>query len=147
VLNECGATKSPSLNAFNFLLLKHNWDTLKTDVYQAVRWFFWELKIPKGCNVSFIALVPKKQNPLGVDDYRPISLVGCIYKIISKILTNRPKSVLPKIIDCSQFVFIKGRGLLESILVANEVVEECRFKKKRLTIVKVDYEKVYDSVS
>jgi len=70
-----------------------------------------------------------------------------IYKIIFKILTNTLKSVLPKIIDCSQFVFIKGRGLSDIISVANEVVEECRFKKKRLKIVKVDYEKVYDLVS
>ena len=120
---------------------------MKTDVCQAVRWFHSEGRIPKGCNAYFIALVPKKQNPQGVDDYRPISLVGCIYKIISKILATRLKSVLPKIIDCSQSAFIKGRGLLDSILVANEVVEECKLKKKRLAIVKVDYEKAYDSVS
>jgi len=59
VLNECGATKSPSPDAFNFLFLKHNWDTMTTNVCQAVSWSFWEGKIPKGCNVSFIALVPK----------------------------------------------------------------------------------------
>ena len=82
-----------------------------------------------------------------MDDCRPISLVGCMHKIISKILANRLKSMLPKIIDCSQSAFIKGRGLLDSIMVANEVVEECRLKKKRLAIVKVDYEKAYDLVS
>ena len=82
-----------------------------------------------------------------MEDYRPISLVGCVNKIISKILANRLKSVLPKIIDYSQSAFIKGRGLLDSILVANEVVEEYRAKNKRLAIIKVDYEKAYDSVS
>jgi len=76
-----------------------------------------------------------------VDDYRPISLVGCTYKIISKILSNRLKSVLPKIINYSQSTFIKGRRLLDSILVANEVVEEYRLKKKRVAIIKLDYEK------
>lgn len=92
-------------------------------------------------------LFQKRQDPLNVDDCRPISLVSCIHKIISKILANRLKSMLPKIIDCSQSAFIKGKGLLDSIMVANEVVEECRLKKKRLAIVKVDYEKVYDLVS
>ena len=95
-----------------------------------MRWFWREGKIPKGGNASFIALIPKKQTPLGLDDYRPISLVGCVYKIISKILANRIKNVLPKVIDNSQSAFIKGRGLMNSILVANEVVEECRHKKR-----------------
>ena len=146
-INQCGETKSPGPDGFNFLFLKHNWGTLKNEVNQAVKWFWKEGKIPKGCNASFIALVPKKQAPLGLDDYRPISLVGCVYKIISKILANRLKNVLPKVIHSSQSAFIKGRGLMDSILVANETVEECRLKKKRLVIVKVDYEKAYDSIN
>jgi len=97
------------------------------------------------CNASFIALVPKKRNPLKLDDHRPISLVGCTYKIISKILANRLKSVLQKVINYSQLALIRGKGLMDSILVANEIMEECR-KKKRPVVVKVDYEKVYDSV-
>jgi len=146
-INQCGETKSPGPDGFNFLFLKHNWEVLKNDVNNAVRWFWKEGKIPKGCNASFITLVPKKQTPLDLDDYIPISLVGCVYKIISKILANRLKTVLPKIIDNTQSAFIKGRGLLDSILVANEIVEEYRQKKKRLAIVKVDYEKAYDSVN
>lgn len=146
-INQYGETKSPGPDGFNFLFLKHNWKVLKNDVNNAVRWFWKEGKIPKGCNASFIAPVPKKQTPLDLDDYRPISLVDCVYKIISKILANRLKIVLPKIIDNTQSAFIKGRGLLDSILVANEIVEEYRQKKKRLAIVKVDYEKAYDSVN
>jgi len=111
------------------------------------KWFWREGKILKGCNASFIALISKKQTLLGLDDYRPISLVGCVYKIISKVLANRIKNVLPKVIDSSQYAFIKGRGLMDNILVANEVMEECRHKKKGLAIVKVDYEKAYDSIN
>jgi len=55
--------------------------------------------------------------------------------------------MLRKVIDNSQSSFIKGRGLMDSILVANEIVEEYRLKKKRLAIVKVDYEKAYDFVN
>jgi len=69
-----------------------------------------------------ITLVPKVENP--------ISLVGCMYKIISKILTNRLKKVLYKVIDGSQSAFISGRGLLDNILVANEVMEEIKGRKK-----------------
>jgi len=55
--------------------------------------------IPKGCNASFIALVPKVRNPLMLDQYRPISLVVVLYKIISKVLASRVKKVLPLVIN------------------------------------------------
>jgi len=61
-------------------------------------------------------------------------LVGSIYKIISKVLSIRLKRILPKIIDITQLTFIKGRGLLDSILVANEVVEEARWKNKKKNV-------------
>jgi len=87
---------------------------LKSDVCQIVKWFQSEGKILNGCNSSFIALVLKKKiNPLGMDDYRPISLVGCTYKIISKILANRLKNVLPKILVLMRLwknVGLKRRG-------------------------------------
>jgi len=49
--------------------------------------------------------------------------------------------------DFSQSAFLQGRGLLDSILVENEIVEECRTRNKKMVIVKVDFEKAYDLVS
>jgi len=57
------------------------------------------------------------------------------------------KKVLPNIIDASQSAFITGRGLLDNVLVANEVVEEIKRRKRSRVIVKVDFEKAYDFVS
>jgi len=84
---------------------------------------------------------------LQLGEFRPISLVGCLYKIISKVLSLRLKKVISKVIDVRQSAFLEGRGLLESVLVANEVLEEYRRKKKSCVFFKVDYEKAYDSVS
>ena len=79
-------------------------------------------------------------------DFRPISLVGCLYKIISKLLSLRLKNVMSKIIDSRQSAFLAGRGILDSVLVANEVLEEAKRRKKSCLFFKVDYEKAYDSV-
>ena len=51
-----------------------------------------------------------------------------------------------KIIDHTQSAFLEGRGLLDSVLVASETIDEVRRKKKSYVIVKVDYEKAYDSI-
>jgi len=91
-------------------------------------------------------LIAKKDNPSNLNEFRPISLVGCVYKILSKIMANRLKKVLPSIIDVNQSTFLSGRGLLDSILVANETVDYLKKEKKSGVIVKVDFEKAYDSV-
>ena len=80
-------------------------------------------------------------------DYRPISLIGCMYKIVAKILANRLKKVLHNLIDESQSAFIEGRHMLHSVVTANEVVYEANRKNKPCIVFKVDYEKAYDSVS
>jgi len=72
--------------------------------------------------------------------------VGAIYKIITKVFSCRIKRVLPAVIDDGQSTFTKGRGMLDNVLVANEVVKELRRYKRSGLCLKVDYEKAYDSV-
>lgn len=79
-----------------------------------------------------------------MDEYRPVSLIGCMYKIVAKLLANILKKVMPFIIDEGQSAFIEGRHLLQS---PNEVVDEARRSQKPCLVFKVDYEKAYDLVS
>jgi len=72
--------------------------------------------------------------------------VGTIYKVISKVLAGRLKKVLPSIIDESQSSFMKDIDLVDSVLLANEVVEDLRRKEKSGSCLKVDFKKAYDSV-
>lgn len=104
-------------------------------------------RLPRGTNFAFITLIPKKQDPQRLEDYRPISLVGCMYKILAKVLANRVKQVLPSVIDEKQSAFLEGRNMLNSVLVVNKVIDEARRMKKPIIFFKVDFEKAYDSVS
>jgi len=81
-----------------------------------------------------------------LNEFRPISLVGCVHKILYKILTNRLKNLLSSVIDTNQSAFLGGRGMLDSILVANEIVDFLKKEKRSGVLAKVDFEKAYDSV-
>lgn len=63
---------------------------------------------PRGANATFVTLIPKILNPMELGDFRPISLVGCIYKIAAKTLALRLKVALYKVIDESQSAFLGG---------------------------------------
>jgi len=115
-VGQCGSSKSPSLDGYNFHFLKYNWDIIGDEMINAIRCFYETGYIPRGCNASF----PKKVNPSLLNEYRPISLVGCVYKVISKILANRLKRVLSKVIDNHQIDFLSGRGMLDSVLITSD---------------------------
>ncbi|GJT59727.1 RNA-directed DNA polymerase, eukaryota, reverse transcriptase zinc-binding domain protein [Tanacetum coccineum] len=98
------------------------------------------------CNSSFFALVPKVGDAKFVSDFRPISLIGCQYKIIGKLLANRLSSVIRNCVSFVQSAFIKGRNILDSPLVLNECMAWYRKRKKALMVFKFDFEKAFDSL-
>jgi len=81
-----------------------------------------------------------------VADFRPIALVSSVYKILSKVLANRLRMVVGNVVSASQSAFIKGRQILDGILIANELVDDAKCNNKELLLFKVDFEKAYDSV-
>lgn len=103
-------------------------------------------KLTRGINTTFIALIPKVETPQRLNDFRPISLVGCLYKILSKVLANRLRMVMSSVISETQTAFVKDIQILDGILIANEAVDEARKSKKELMMFKVDFQKAFDSV-
>jgi len=108
---RCDSLKSPGLDGFNFSFIKFCWECLKDDFVLAVKDLLVNGKWPRGSNASFICLIPKTNNLQQLRDFRPISLVGCVYKIILKILSIRVKKVINKVIDARKYVFLKEWGL------------------------------------
>jgi hypothetical protein len=128
---DCDSFKSSGPDEVNFGFFKEFWVELKTDVLRFVSDFHRNGKLTKGLNSTFIALIPKVDSPQRLNEFRPISLVGSLYKILAKVLANRLRMVIGSVISESQTAFMKDRQILDGILIANEVVDEARKTKKR----------------
>ncbi|GAU49945.1 hypothetical protein TSUD_408400 [Trifolium subterraneum] len=143
---DCDSYKSPDPDGVNFGFIKDFWAELRGDVMRFIFEFHRNGKLTKGINSTFIALIPKIDSPQRLNDFRPISLVGNLYKILAKVLANRLRLVIGSVMYESQTAFVKDRQILDGILIANEVVDEARKFKKDLMLFKVDFEKACDSV-
>ncbi|CAJ2663648.1 unnamed protein product [Trifolium pratense] len=143
---DCDSFKSPGPDGINFGFIKDFWVELRGDIMRFLSEFHRNGKLAKGINSTFIALIPKVDSPQRLNDFRPISLVGCLYKILAKVLANRLRLVIGSVISEAQTAFVKDRQILDGILVANEAVDEARKSRKELMLFKVDFEKAYDSV-
>lgn len=98
-------------------------------------------------NYAKIILIAKKEDPNEVRDYRPIALLNSIIKIVMKVLANRITPVLQEIIGEQQTSFILDRNILEGIALAQKIVHLTKKTEMDSFILKLDFKKVYDSVS
>ncbi|GKA55171.1 RNA-directed DNA polymerase, eukaryota [Tanacetum coccineum] len=106
---------------------------------------FWETE--PGCNSSFVALIPKVMDAKFVNDFRPISLIGSVYKVVTKVLANRLAPVIADLISDTQSAFVAGRQILDGPFILDEILHWCKRKNKKAMFFKVDFAKAYDSAS
>lgn len=123
------------------------WPVLGKDFITAIQSFFLFGLLPTGVNATILVLIPKKTPALNMKDYMPIACCNLMYKVISKILAQRLKVFLPNAIEPNQSAFVKGRLLLEYVLLATELVNG--YHKPHVTdrsTIKLDILKAFDTV-
>ena len=96
---------------------------------------------------SYLALIPKESNPTTFNRVRPISLCNSSYKIITKILANRIKKVLPLIISENQGGFVPNRQIIDNVIIVQEAVHPSIQKHEKGMIIKLDMANAFDRVS
>ncbi|KAJ3676138.1 hypothetical protein LUZ60_003550 [Juncus effusus] len=147
VINNLQKGKSSGPDGLPAEYLKVFWPTVQEDIEQMIRDFHENKLDLWRINQACITLVPKKDQAIKVDDFRPIRVINLPTKIISKLLADRLHPLMPKLIHVNQTAFLKGRSIAESFAVTREVLQFYKRHKIPTVMMKVDFRKAFDNIS
>ena len=140
-LMGCSGDKAPGPNGFTMAFWQFASDFVKEGVMSFFREFHDHSKFVKRLNATFLVLIPKKVGAEDLRDFRPISLVGSLYKWLAKVLANRLKKVVGKLVSKAQGAFVEGRQILDVVLIANEAIDSVLKNNENVIMCKLDIEK------
>jgi hypothetical protein len=146
ILNHFKKERSPGPDGWTSEFFIHFFDLVGEDILQMVEHSRLNGKVIGSINSTFLALIPKENNPVSFNDYRPISLCNLIYKIISKVLSNRIKPILERCLSAEQMGFLKGRRIQDAIGAAHEGLHSIKRKNSKALVLKLDLKKAFDSI-
>ncbi|XP_010523549.1 PREDICTED: uncharacterized protein LOC104801863 [Tarenaya hassleriana] len=139
--------KAPGPDGYPKEFYTKSWQLVGGDVTRAIKDFFLTGKLLGQINATTLALIPKKQEATKLTEFRPISCCNTLYKVISSILARRIRAVAMEMVSRNQNAFVKGRLMIENILLASEIIREYnRASTRKSAMFKVDIRKAFDSL-
>lgn len=148
-LSQMHPCKTPGPDGMHAILYQKLWQIIGDDVSGYMCEILHGFISPKSVNNTNIVLIPKVKSPTLMSEFRPIALCNVLYKIASKALVMRLKSILPGIISENHSAFVPGRLITDNALIALELFHSMKKRstgRKGSIAMKLDMSKAYDRV-
>jgi exonuclease III len=146
-IKELPAGKAPGTDTIPSEFYNEFWDDINQDIFNFVAEVASQAYIIEELNISKISLLPKSEDRSKIQNYRPISLLNTLYKVVAKVYANRMKPLLHLWILPSQTGFVPNRCILDNIFLAFEAIEWTLESNQKISMLLLDFEKAYDRVS
>ena len=146
-ISSLNGEKTPGPDGFLIAFWSFSWEFVKVEVMDFFEFFEKKKKFARSLKATFLVMIPKTGNVEDTKDYRPISLLGGLYKILAKVLANRLRRVIDKVVFPSQNAFVGGRQILDVALITNEAVDSMLRRNDGGVDRKLDIKKAYDHLN
>ncbi|XP_057745298.1 uncharacterized protein LOC130963168 [Arachis stenosperma] len=120
---DCESSKAPNSDGYNMNFIKKCCDEIGSEFTASMLDFFRSARIPSYSNIMWVSLAPKFNKAKKIKDLRPINMVGCFYKVISKVLVRRIGSVMSNLVGETQSAFVKGQKIHDETFITCETVQ------------------------
>lgn len=137
--------KAPGLDGFQPIYYHRFWGVAQPNVTRLVLDVLEWREFPDGLNDGLLALIPKVEVPSKPNQFRPIFLCNIVYKLVTKVIVNRLKPILPSLISPTQCSFVPKRQIIDKVIIVQEMIHSTRNKQGCVgyMVVKIDFQKAY----
>jgi exonuclease III len=146
-LRDTPKSKAPGPDGFTSDFFHHCWPMIRREVWEIIEDSRATGQVLQALNATFLTLIPKEGQAHHPKQFRPIALCNVIYKLLTKVIARRLKPILPTIISPEQSGYIEGRQILDSVILAHEVIHSLQKTKTPGMLLKLDLSKAFDKIS
>ena len=129
--------KAPGMDGFTIDFFQSCWDLVMEEKWEVVEESKRTKRVLKAFNATFLTLLPKEQGVDSPRKFRPISLCNVVLKIITKVMANHLKPMLPKLVSQEQSGFVEGTQILDGIILTPEMIHFLKQTKMPGMMIKV----------
>jgi len=146
-INNANLSSAPGADGISNRFIKHFWEYFRNPLLKLCKKCFDDDSLPMLFRTANIKLIPKKGDSSKISNWRPISLLNCFYKIISRVFTLRLKTVMDKMTPICQKGYSSNRYCQEVLINVIEGIEKCNSLGRKGGLISLDIKKAFDSLS
>jgi len=146
-IGDANLSSAPGADGISNRFIKRFWDYFKKPLLNLCNSCYSNGELPMIFRTANIKLIPKKGELSKIKNWRPISLLNCFYKIISRVITARLRKYMDKMTPICQKGYSSTRYCQEVLISVVEGIEKCKVNKKKGVVISLDIKKAFDSLS